>query len=357
MQAIKIPKSMLISVLAAVLLLGTIYIGVRFHIQQKPIRQAIAPSIVGFKVEAKDYQPIIEAIGTLQANQGTVLKAQADGQVESVNFSPGEAVQKGNVLVTLNNVQQLGALDAAIAQAKLNVAMYQRDLELKEIGAISLAAVDQAKAALDAGEAAVHEAQGVYDLTIVKAPFSGRVGIVKINLGDYLQAADPIVSLQNLDPMFVDFYVPEKYFPSIKKGEIVNVIANTLPRQVFTGKIVSYETVVDQTTGMLQVRASVSNPQEVLLPGGYVTVSVHVGALQKTLSIPQTALMYDTDSAYVYLVQENKAVRQNVKLGEQIKQEIQITEGLKPGDIIVSVGTNKVQSNGSVQVIFESDAL
>jgi RND family efflux transporter MFP subunit len=155
--------------------------------------------------------------------------------------------------------------------------------------------------------------------------------------------------------MFVDFYVPEKCFPSIKKGEIVNVIANTSPGQVFTGKIVSYETVVDQTTGMLQVRASVSNPQEVLLPGGYVTVSVHVGALQKILSIPQTALMYDTDSAYVYLVHENKAVRQNVKLGEQIKQEIQITEGLKPGDIIVSAGTNKIQNDGLVQVIFELD--
>ncbi len=346
---------MFISVLAAFLLLSTSYIGVRLHMQHKPARQTIAPSVGGCKVEEKIYQPTIEAIGTLQANQGAVLKAQTDGQVVSVNFSPGDAVQKGDVLVTLNNVQQLGALDAAIAQEQLNTAMYHRDLELKKLGAISLAAVDQAKAALDAGEAAVREAQGVYDLTIVKAPFSGRVGIIKINMGDYLQSADPIVSLQNLDPMFIDFYVPEKYFPSIKKGEIVSVIANTSPGQVFTGKIVSYETVVDQTTGMLQVRASVPNPQETLLPGGYVTVSVHVGALQKTLSIPQTALMYDTDSAYVYLVQENKAVRQNVKLGEQIKQEIQITEGLKPGDIIVTAGTNKVQNDSPVQVIFESN--
>ena len=349
-------RSMWISIFAALLLLASSYAWVHFQMRHKPVMAKITPSVTVFQVKAENYQPTIEAVGTLQANQGTVLKAQTNGQVDSIHFTPGASVTQGDILVTLNNVQQRGALDAAIAQQQLNKTMYQRDLELKKLGAISLAAVDQAKAALDAGEAAVHEAQGVYDLTIIKAPFSGRVGIVKINLGDYLQSADPIVSLQNLDPMFVDFYVPEKSFSAIKKGETVNVIANTSPDQVFTGQIVNYETVVDQTTGMLQVRAAIPNPKETLLPGGYATVKVDTGASHTTLTIPQTALMYDTKGAYVYLVQENVATRQNVQLGAQINQSIQVLSGLKPGDRIVSAGTNKVKSGGTIQVVDASGA-
>lgn len=348
-------KSLWISIFAALLLLASCYTWVHFQARDKSALPKMPPNVTVFTVRAENYQPTIEAIGTLQANQGTVLKAQTNGQVESIHFSPGARVNQGDVLVTLNNVQQRSALDAAIAQQQLNKTMYQRDLELKKLGAISLAAVDQAKAALDAGDAAVHEAQGVYDLTIIKAPFSGRVGIIKINLGDYLQSADPIVSLQNLDPMFVDFYVPEKLFSAIKKGETVKVTANTSPDQVFTGQIVSYETIVDQTTGMLQVRAAIPNPQEALLPGSNATVKVDTGDSHTTLAIPQTALMYDANSAYVYLVQAGVAIRQNIQIGEQIHQSIQVISGLKPGDIIVSAGTNKVQSGDAINAIVEAD--
>lgn len=348
---------MLISISAALLLLIISYAWVHFRMQQKPERPQVATSVSVITVKAEDYQPTIEAVGILQANQGTVLKAQTDGQVVSINFSPGDTVKRGDVLVVLNNTQQRGALDAAIAQEKLNHAMYQRDLELKKLGAISLAALDQAKAALDAGSAAVDEAQGAYDLTITQAPFSGRVGISKINIGDYLQSADAMVSLQNLDPMFIDFYIPEKHLAQIDTGAIVKVVASTRPNQIFTGQIVSYETVVDQTTGMLQVRASIPNPQEILLPGGYATVSIYAGASNTAISIPQTALLYDTEGTFVYLVKADKAVRQNVTLGDQIKQSIQITSGLKEGDIIVSAGTNKVHAESMIQAVPEPGAI
>ena len=346
-------KSMLISVLAASLLLGVSYVWVHVHGQKKSAAPKMSPSVTVFKVTAENYQPTIEAVGTLQANQGTVLKAQTDGQVSSIHFEPGDVVKEGDVLVTLNNVQQQGALDAAVAQEQLNKTMYQRDLELKKLGAISLAAVDQAKAALDSGAATVHEAQGAYDLTIVKAPFSGRLGIVKVNLGDYLQSADPIVSLQNLDPMFIDFYVPQKYLPDIKVGETVIATPDTTAKAV-SGKIISYETVIDQTTGMLQVRASVPNPQQLLLPGGYVTLHVDVGNATKTMRIPQTAIMVDAQGAYVYLVKENIAHIQRVKIGTQIGQEIQILQGLQVGDEVVSAGTNKVHDNSAIQPVVEA---
>lgn len=345
-------KSLWVSLFSTFLLLLISYLWVYWQQQHKSISQKKpGPTVTVYQVKEETYQPTIEAIGTLQANQGAVLKAQTNGQVDGIRFAPGDQVTQGDILVTLNNVQQHGALDAAIAQQQLNKTTYQRDLELKQLGAISLAAVDQAKAALDVGEAAVREAQGVYDLTLIKAPFSGRVGIIKVNLGDYLQSSDPIVSLENLNPMFIDFYIPEKWLSTIKKGAKVRLVANTSPHQTFVGQIINYETVVDQTTGMLQVRASIPNPKETLLPGGFATVQVDTGSAQNILSIPQTALMYDDDKAYVYLVRNTIATQQNVEVGDQVKQNIQILSGLKSGDIVVSAGTNKVHDGDKINAL------
>lgn len=350
---IKTLKSKLISVLAILALLTVSYIWVYIDQHKKPARAKADPTVTILTMSASSHQPTIDAVGTLQASQGAILKAQTSGQVEKIQFAAGDEVKQGDVLVILNNTQQQGALDAAAAQEQLNKLTYQRDLELKKLGAISLAAVDTAKAAVDAGAAAVDEAQGSYDLTVIKAPFAGRVGISKIDVGDYLQAADPIVSLQNLDPMLIDFYVPQKYFSAIKIGETVMVSANTEEKAI-AGKIINYETVIDETTGMLQVRASVPNSQQLLLPGGYVTLHVNVGDVVNSINIPPTSIMYDEKGAYVYLVKDNVAHIQRVTLGSQIDQNIQILKGLQVGDVIVNAGTNKVRDNGVVQVAVAS---
>lgn len=325
---------------------------VKFKQVQKPISSKSTPTVSTFTVRPETYQPTLDAIGTFQANQGTILKAQTDGQIQKIHFSAGDHVQAGDILLTLNNVQQKAALDAAIAQQKLNIAMYTRDQELEKLGAISLAAVDQAKAAVDGGDAAVKEAGSAYDLTMISAPFSGRIGISKVHLGDYLQAGDAIVSLQNIDPMLIDFYVPQQYFSSIQVGKTVVVHANTTQTPV-QGKIINYETVVNETTGMLQVRASVPNVRQQLLPGGYATLQININEAEPIISIPQTAIMYDAQGAYVYIIQKNIAHAQRVTLGQQVHQNIQVMTGLNENDVIVTAGTNKVHENSRVEIIPE----
>lgn len=353
----KIQRLRFISLLTITIFLVASYAWVQFREHRKPERQHNMPTVSTIRVTAQEYQPTLTAIGVLRANQGTILKAQTDGQVERITFNSGEEVKMGDCLVTLNNTQQQGALDAAIVQEQLNKLFYQRDLQLKKLGAISLAALDQAKEAVDASAAVTQEAQGAYDLTIINAPFAGRLGISKINLGDYLQSGTEIVSLQNLDPMFLDFNVPEKYFSYIKVGETVKINANTLPNNEFTGKIISYETVIDQNTGMLQARATLANPQGDLLPGGYATAIIYTGVKKKVISIPQTALIYDAEGPYVYLAQKDKAIRQAVTVGDQIQQNIEIKQGLRVGDIIISAGTNKVQNNATIDTVMEAGAV
>ncbi len=352
-KMIKISKKKWIGIIT--LMTAVIFVYTCVHlIKKKSPHPKSKPTVSAFKIVEKKYQPTIQAVGILQANQGAILKAQTDGEIKLINFTAGQNVRQGDILIELNNSQQKAALKAAIATEILNKSMYQRDVELKKLGAISLAAVDQAKAAMDAGEAAVQEAQAAYDLTITRAAFSGRVGISKVNIGDYLQAGSEIVSLQNLDPMFVDFYVPQKNFPDIKVGASVDAKADTATERI-KGKIINYETVIDNNTGMLQVRASIPNPQQSLLPGGYVTLSIDTALASNTISIPQMAVMYDAKGAYVYLVEGNIVHQRRVKLGAQIEQAIQVIEGLKEGDIVVSAGTNKLQDSSEIQVVVDPD--
>ncbi len=350
----KLPKLKLLFTIAIILLPVSAYFLIDFRRTQKSASPKTAPTVSVSDVTESHSQPTLDAIGILQANQGTILKAQTDGQIKNIYFSAGDTVKTGDVLVIFNNTEQQGALDAAFAQEQLNKTTYERDLELQKLGAISLAAVDQAKAAVEGGAATVQQAQGAYDLTVIEAPFSGRVGISKVYLGDYLKAGDAIVSLQNTDPMFVDFYVPQRYFSSIHIGEKVMVRANTVQQDV-QGQVVNYETVIDQATGMLQVRASVPNPQQNLLPGGYATLHVNIGNVGKIIDIPQTAIMYDAQGPYVYLVKDNVAHIQRISVGSQIEQKIQVLQGLETGDRIVISGTNKVRNGELIQGVSETD--
>lgn len=343
--------SVFASIVSVILLLAGSYVWVTLQERHQAPHAPAKPTVSVIRVVTSAYQPTLTAIGVLQANQGTVLKAQTDGQVAQILFSAGQSVHVGDLLVRLNNTQQQGALNAAIAQQKLNKLTYQRDLELKKLGALSSAALDQAQESVEAGDAAIQQAQGAYNLTLVTAPFAGQLGIEKIHLGDYLSSGTDIVSLQNIDPMYIDFYVPEKYFSAIHVGEKVAMIARTAPEKKFIGQVISYETIVDKTTGMLQIRAAIANPHGELLPGGYASIILDMGSKKSSIRVPQTAILYDTQGAYVYRVINQHAARQSVSVGEQVGQQIIVTSGLQAGDVVVCAGTNKVQDKAVLNVV------
>lgn len=342
-------KSRVVCFVLVLVVVAMVYAFVQYRLAHPNETPRAIPAVSTTAVATQSLQPRIPAVGFFLANQGVVVKAETAGRVSAVHFRSGQTVEQGDVLITLNNTQQAGALKYAKAQHNLSVLTYQRYVNLQKVGAVSAEALDEAKSTMDSNEGNEIKAQGDYDLTEIKAPFSGRVGINKISLGDYLQTGDEVVSLQNLNPLYIDFSIPERYVSQLNIGEKVEIVATTHPHQTFEGKVDSYETLINQDTGMMTVRALVPNELGLLLPGGYAEVTLYAGEPKTVMAIPQTAIVYDVASNYVYLVKDNKAVVQTVKLGAQIGEWIEVTEGLSVGDVIVSAGTNKVHEGSVVR--------
>jgi membrane fusion protein, multidrug efflux system len=332
------------------LLVLAVYVLVNSQGQQKEQANDQEAVISATQVMETSFQPQISVVGTFVANQGVTIKSEAQGRITKVNFTSGQMVNEGDELVIIENTMQLGALQYAQAQYDLSQVTYKRNLNIIDKGAVSVAALDEAKANLDADKANVLQAQGDYDKTIIKASFSGRLGLRNVDVGDYLNAGDALVTLQNTDPMYVDFYVPQKYLPQLSMNEKVQVYPNTIEGQGIEGNVLSFETVINSDTGMIEVRAQVPNQDKTILPGGFATVTLFMGDATTALTVPQTALIYEAQGAYVYKLNGKKAQKQGVILGQQVGEAIEVTSGLSSEDSVVSAGTNKIHE-GSVVII------
>jgi membrane fusion protein (multidrug efflux system) len=343
----KPPIICLIFVLIAV---AAIYVTITFQSKHKTGAAKGVATVSAVKLTMTTFQPQIEAVGNFTANQGVTLKAEASGRITKINFVSGQMVKKGDVLVEFNNLKEKGALAYAKAQHTLSAMTFKRNNNLKNTGAVSQEALDEAKASLDSNQGNIEMAEGDYNLTIIKAPFDGRLGLKNISIGDYLDSGDDLVTLQNLNPVFLDFPVAQKYLPQIHNGEKVVVEANTLPGSTVSGAVKGYETVIDTQTGMLMVRASVPNKEQTILPGAYAEVTLYAGEKQSVLTVPQTSIIYDATGNYVYLVKDSRVVKQIVELGQQVDQSIEITKGLSVGDQVVSAGTNKLHDGSKVTI-------
>lgn len=300
------------------------------------------------QVKETSFQPQISAVGSFIANQGVTIKSEVEGRISKVDFKSGQMVNKGDELAVFENTTQLGAVQYAQARYNLSLITYNRNLDIIDQGAVSLADLDEAKANLAADEASVLQAKGDYDKTIIYAPFSGRLGLRNVNVGDYKDAGDELVTLQNIEPIYVDFYISQKYLSRLSANEKVLVWPNTMEGLEIEGSVLSFETVIDSDTGMIKVRAQVPNKDKTMLPGGFATVILYTGETTTALTIPQTAVVYEAQGAYVYKIQDGKVQKQSVILGQQIGDAIEVTSGLSRKDDVVSAGTNKIHQGSAV---------
>lgn len=337
-----------------VLLVLAVYVLVNSQGTQKEQTNAQERVISAVQVVETSFQPQISAVGIFVANQGVTIKSEVEGRISKVDFKSGQMANEGDKLVTFENTTQLGAVQYAQARYDLSQVTYKRNLDIIEQGAVSLADLDEARANLDADKASVLQARGDYNKTIIKAPFSGRLGLRNVDVGDYLDAGDELVTLQNIDPIYVDFYIPQKYLSQLSANEKVLVSPNTMENQQVEGSVLSFETVINSDTGMIEVRAQVPNANKTILPGGFAKVTLLSGDATTTLTIPQTAIVYEAQGAYVYKIKNGKAQKKSVSLGQQIDDAIEITDGLTVNDKIVSVGTNKVHEGSVVSIVEES---
>jgi membrane fusion protein (multidrug efflux system) len=318
------------------------------------------PEAVTTIVAQQDAWPAtMTAIGTLAAVQGVTVSADLPGTVDRITFDSGAFVRQGEILAQLDTRQERAQLAAVEAQRELARLNFDRMQGLLNERVISRAEFDRATAEHRETEARVSEIRAAIDRKTVRAPFSGILGIRQVNLGQYLAGGDPLVSLQSLNPIYVNFGVPQQQAGQMREGRTVRVTAGESPGTVLTGRVTAVDSSVDEKTRNVQVQATLANPDGRLRPGMFVQTEVVLGASQPVVSLPASAISYAPFGDSVFVVTDLKdpsgkpyrGVRQQfVKVGVARGDQVAIVSGVKPGDEIVTSGVFKLRNGAAVQI-------
>lgn len=301
----------------------------------------------------------LSAIGTMAAVQGVTVSADLPGIVDRIAFDSGRSVRAGEVLAQLDTRQeqaQLAAIEAERDLARLN---FERMRGLVDQGAISRADYDRAAAEQKSTEARVGEIRAAIARKTIRAPFSGILGIRQVNLGQYLAGGDPVVPLQSLHPIYVNFGVPQQDAVEMKIGREVRITTEDLSGVRFAGRITALDSIVDETTRNVRIQATLANPRGTLRPGMFVQAEVMLGASRAIVALPASAISYAPYGDSVFVVtnlknangQPYRGVRQQVvKLGGARGDQIAVVSGVKPGEEIVTSGVFKLRNGAAVHV-------
>lgn len=326
--------------------------------------QGQPPQTVSTTVAAKqEWQPTLKAVGSLRAVRGADLAPEISGLVASIPFKSGDEVKAGALLVQLRADSEQAHLNSLKASAELAEITFKRDQELIKIHAISQATYDTDAANLKSLRAQVDEQQALVAKKFIRAPFAGRIGIRLVDMGQYLNAGDKIATLQAIDPILVDFFVPQQEMDQVRVGQPVTATTDTFPGEVFKGEIAAINPKVDTDTRNVQVRASLTNAQRKLLPGMFATVRIQSGQPQSFITLPQTAITYNPYGDTVFLVEEKGKgpdgkpiwlARQTfITLGRSRGDQVAVLKGVKEGDTVVTSGQLKLK-NGTPLLIDNS---
>jgi membrane fusion protein, multidrug efflux system len=309
------------------------------------------------------WQPSVEAIGSLRAVKGADLSVEVSGIVDSISFNSGDDVDQGAPLLKLRFDDDAAKLESLEATAELNQITYDRDQKQFKLQAVSQATLDTDDANLKNAKAQAAQQQAILDKKSLRAPFAGHLGIRAVDLGQYLSAGTTIVTLQALDPVFVDFFVPQQSMDQIRLGQTVTVKIDAFKDQSFTGEISAVNPKVDPSSRNVQIRATLGNADHKLIPGMYATVDIATGAPKNYITLPQTAITYNPYGDTVYIV-DRKAdgadgkpqlfARQNfVTTGPTRGDQVAVLKGINDGDEVVTAGQLKLR-NGSPILIDNS---
>jgi membrane fusion protein (multidrug efflux system) len=312
---------------------------------------ASAPQTVSTTVAATSkWQSRTQALGSLRAVRGADLAAQAAGVVDKIHIESGAEVSAGAVLLTLKPNDDPAKLAQLEAQAELAAITLKRDQEQLAAQAISQATVDADASNLKSARAQVVAQQALIEEKTVRAPFAGRLGIRQVDEGQYLGAGTTVVTLQALDPIFIDFYVPQQALARLQVGQAVGARVDTYPGDGFDGKIVSINSKVDTASRNVQVRASFGNSDRRLLPGMYANVAIDNGAATTEITLPQAAITFNPYGDTVFVVQQGVVQQRFVKLGDTRGDQVAVKSGIAAGDVVVTAGQMKLR-NGSAVVV------
>ncbi|HEY1660459.1 MAG TPA: efflux RND transporter periplasmic adaptor subunit [Candidatus Sulfotelmatobacter sp.] len=357
-------KRMVLMLLVMVAVIG----GLAF-VKYRQVEAAIAmgasfqmpPTAVTTVIAKQETWPsTLSVIGTAAAIQGVTVSADLPGTVDKIHFESGQAVKEGDILVDLDTRQEHAQLANMEAQRDLAQIQFGRAEELSKAGVISKSDYDNAAAQQKATAAQVGDIKAAIARKTIHAPFSGILGIRQISLGQYLAAGQAIVSLESLNPIYVNFGIPQQDTPKVTIGRRLRVTNADVPGAGFAGKVTALDSVISEQTRNIQVQATLANPGAKLRPGMYVQVELPLGQSQQVIPLPTTAINYAPYGDSVYVVGDLKdpktgktyrGVRQQVvKLGVSRGDQVAVMSGLNPGDEVVSSGVFKLRNSAPIQV-------
>lgn len=356
-------KKMTIAVVLLVLLFGFIF-GTLYGVQSllktglanytpPPVAVSAEPAAI----EAWDVY--LKSVGTLSAANGVEITSEVGGLVKEIHFASGIDVKQGQVLLQLDDSVEQANLRSYSAQLKLARINYSRDKKLLASRAISKTDFDTVEAKLKDAEAQLERTKALIEQKQIHAPFTGRLGIRQVNVGDFVSTGDQLVTLQALDIMHINFSVPEQYSPRLFQGQLIRFTVQAFDDQVFEARISAINAKVDQNTRNLQVRATINNDNKDLLPGMFANVKVVLDQKIKVITVPQTAVSYSLYGDSIFVVKNNKDEQGNniqlvdrrfIKVDQRRFKRVSVAEGVTEGDMVVTAGQLKLKNGAHVLV-------
>jgi len=354
-------KRMILMLVVAALLIAAIGF-LKFRQIGSSAKASFSPppeAVTTIVARQEQWPATLSGIGTAAAVQGVTVSADLPGIVDRIAFDSGKSVRQGDVLVELDTRQERAQLAQAEAQRDLARLNFRRMQDLEKQGVISRMDYDRASAEQKQNEARVEEIRATIQRKTIRAPFSGILGIRKVNLGQYLSAGNEVVPLQSLDPIYVNFGMPQQDAGQVRAGQSVRVKTSDAGGAQFAGRVTAIDSVVDEATRNIQVQATLANPAGKLHAGMFVEVELALGAERSVVALPASAISYAPYGDSVFLVTDLKdqsghsyrGLRlQFVKLAGTRGDQIAVISGVKPGDEVVTSGGFKLRTGAAVQV-------
>ena len=351
-------KSLLLVIVLLVLAIGGFF-GIKYmqsRNMQAGAAKAFPPTtIAATEVTQEDWIPTLRAVGSLDATNGISVAAEVGGIIKEILFTSGERVEQGTILIRLDDAVDRAALDALRADRRLAEIKFNRSKDLLKKKVTSKSEYDEAQATYEAAVARVAEQEAVINKKIIRAPFSGLLGISDVDIGQYLEPGDRIVSLQALDPIHVDYTLPERYLHQIKVGQEVHVSVEAMPGEIFRGTVTAIDADINRATRTLKIRATLPNTEQRLRPGMFAEVLTLHAESQSVLTVPRTAVSYNPYGDYVYVITQQqdgslRVKRHQVVTGESRAGRVTILQGLQAGEQVVRAGLVKLREGMPVRI-------
>lgn len=350
-------KRFILMLIAVALVFGAVF-GWKYYRSQQTAanssESAPPATVAAARVQQETWQLSLFAVGSLVADQGLDVSSEVAGQVRAIEFKSGQMVDAGKLLVQLDDSVDQARLEGLQAEERLAELEFERAEDLLRDNTVPQSTYDQAQSRLRNARAQIASTRALLAKKAIKAPFSGQLGVRQVNLGEYLAPGAPIVTLQSLDPVHVDFSLPERHLAKLEEGDEVELTVQAFGAQRFKGAVTAISPKVETETRNVKLRATLANPKQRLRPGMFAEVKLMLPAREDVLTLPHTAITYNPYGDSVFLIQDGGeglvVQRRQVQTGAVRDGRVEIKSGLKAGDRVVLAGQVKLRNGQPVKI-------